>query len=395
MKRTVLLPIGIASATILVLMALWILLTGTFYFLPTITIDPVGDEAVDEHGMLVLSGTTNLGLNTHLIVNVSAVSGKHTPFYKTVFTSVEFGSGGRNFWRAVISPSTLPPGDYSVFVSDIAFSQDGRTAIPGSVIASTTVTIPEQKKVTPAIKESFLRINTVDAMAVGERIDVTGTTSLPPGTVVVWKVETGSCPHPEMTEREAIPSGTLIAEGRTIATEGIAGVNRWSCFIDSSGMRPGCYMIEVSENMTEGSAEFFIPMDSTAVVPTSDRFITIDMFPDPPLNTIVTLTGTTSFPRGEELYVTITPNMRSGYDFLVNPKDMSQSASFSGVVGTVSVEEGPGELNLWSMVFDTYRLHPGNYVVEVSIPKTNITASGREQGDILAATNFTILGDVS
>lgn len=393
MKRTALLPIGIASATILVIMGLVILLNGSFYFLPTITIDPVGNEGVDEYGVLVLTGTTNLGLNTHLIVTLSAVPGRGATHNWTGFSSVEFGSGGRNFWRAVINPSTLPPGEYSVIVSDITFSRDGSTPIPGSVVATTTITLPERKGVPITGKESFLRINTVDPRVAGERIDISGTTSLQPGTVVVWKVETGSCPHINMSERDAIPDGTLVAEGRTIVTHGIADVHRWSCFIDSSGMRPGCYLIEVSENMTEGSAEFFISRESPHGIPASDRSITIDTFPDPSLNTMVTLTGTTRLPGGEELYVAISPNKGSGYDFLVNPKDMSQSAMFSGVIGTVLVEEGPGELNLWSIVFDTYRLHPGDYVVEVSIPKTNLTTSRREQGDVLATMNFTILGE--
>lgn len=392
MKRTVLLPIGIASATILVIMGLVILLTGSFYILPTITIDPVGDEGVDEYGVLVLTGTTNLGLNTHLIVNLSSVPGKGAPHNWTGFTSVEFGSGGRNFWRAVINPPTLPQGEYSVFVSDITFSRDGSTPIPGSVVATTIITLPEGKGVHSNGKESFLRINTVDTRGIGERIDISGTTSLPPGTVVVWKVETGSCPHTDMNERDPIPAGTLVAEGRTIVTHGIADVHRWSCFIDSSGLSPGCYLIEASGNMTKGSAEFIISREPTQGVPSRERIITIDTFPDPSLNTMVTLTGTTSLPGGEELYVAITPNMGSGYDFLVNPKDMSQSASFSGVIGTVLVEESAGEFNLWSMVFDTYRLHPGQYVVEVSIPTMNLTTTRREPGDVLAAMNFTILG---
>ncbi len=393
MKKTALLPIGIVSATILVAMGIGILFSGPFYFLPTITIDPVGDEAVDEYGMLVLTGTTNLGPNTHLLINLSAVPGKDATNFTTGFTSIEFGSGGRNMWRTVFNTSTLPPGDYSVLVSDITISTDGRTAIPGNVVATKKITLPERKDASPTVKASFLRINMVNARSVGERVDISGTTSLPPGTVVVWRVEPVVCPNTGMSDGEPIPGGTLVAEGRTIVTQGIAGVQRWSSFIDSSGMTPGCYLIETSGDMTKGSAEFVISREASMRPPTSDRSITIDTFPDPSLNTMVTLTGTTNLPAGEEMYVAIVPNKGSGYDFMVDPKDLSQSATFSGAVGTVSVEEGPGGLNLWSMVFDTYRLHPGNYIVEVSIPKTNMTTSGLEQGDVLAAMTFTILGE--
>lgn len=393
MKKTLLLVVGIASATILVVMGLGILLTGSFYFLPTITIDPVGDGAVDEHGMLVLTGTTNLGLNTHLLVNLSAISGYDIPHHRTGFTSVEFGPGGRNMWRMVINTTTLPPGEYSILVSDIAYAWDGSTPIPGNVVATTAITLSDRKDVNPAGKEPFLRINTVDAGAVGERIDISGTTSLPPGTVMVWKVEPVPCPNINMNEGDLAPAGTLVAEGPTIVSQGIAGVHRWSSFIDSSGMKPGCYLIEVSGDLTKGSAEFVISREPAISPPEPDRYITIDTFPDPSPNTMVTLTGTTNLPGGEEIYVAIIPNKGSGYDFLVNPKDMSQSAMFSGVIGTVPVEKGPGAFNLWSMVFDTYRLHPGHYVVEVSIPKMNMTISGWEQGDVLAAMNFTILGE--
>jgi hypothetical protein len=45
------------------------------------------------------------------------------------------------------------------------------------------------------------------------------------------------------------------------------------------------------------------------------------------------------------------------------------------------------------MDFDTYRLDPGRYTVEVSNSKTNQTTFMLEQGDVSAATSFIIGGE--
>ncbi len=389
MKRTFLLPVGIASATILVVMAFWILITGTFYLIPTITIDPVSEGSVDGNGILVLTGTTNLPLNTHLLVNVSPASGTDGT-YDTEITSVSFGSDGKNSWTAFVNASGLSPGKYLVRVSDIKVTDSGWTILPGAVTATNEIFLAGRPALGPADKEIYLRINTVGPTAAGKVIYITGTTNLPPGTEVAWKVDPASCPQTGTAGEQPVPEGIPAAEAGTVVTKGIAGVHRWSCFLDSTGMSPGCYQVTISGDGMEGTAGFVVSDEPSVVAPLPSRFVTIDTIPDPQVNTMVVLTGTTSLPAGADLNVAIIPNMESEYDFLVNPKDRSQGASFSGVVGTVAVEEGAGGINLWSFGFDTYRLNHGLYSVEVSIPKMNMTISGREPGDILATMNFTI-----
>ncbi|MGV8129746.1 MAG: hypothetical protein ACP5NN_07655 [Methanolinea sp.] len=392
MKRTALLPIGIASATILVLMALWILITGTFYLFPTITIDPMGDEPLDEFGMLVLTGTTNLPLNSHLFINVSPAYGADGA-YRTEFASVAFGTGGRNSWRAVVNASALPPGRYEARVSDIALTEGGSPIIPGAVTAISEISLPGQPVFVIPEKEPYIRINTIGQVAAGETTEISGTTSLPPGTVAVWKVDPVPCSGNGTPGSPEITTGAAMAEGLTTVTEGISGVHRWSCSFNTAGIMPGCYRITVSENTIEESAGFSVNEEPYVTALPSSRFITIDSFPNPPENTIVVLTGTTDLPAGEDLYVVIIPDMGGEYDFLVNPQDRSQGMSFSGVVASITAQPGSGGINLWSMDFDTYRLDPGRYTVEVSNSKTNQTTFMLEQGDVSAATSFIIGGE--
>jgi len=394
MKRTALLPIGIASATILVVMALWILFTGTFYLVPTITIDPIGDEPLDEFGMLVLTGTTNLPLNSHLFINVSPAHGADGA-YRTGLTSVAFGTGGRNSWRAVVNASALPPGRYVARVSVIALIEGGSPIMPGAVTAISEISLPGQQSFVVPEKEPYIRINTIGQVAVGEITKISGTTSLPPGTIAVWKVDPVPCSGNDTPGSTDITTGAATAEGSTTITEGISGIHRWSCFLDPVGAMPGCYRIVVLGETSEGAAEFTITSDPSQSRYQPPRFITIDTFPDPPRNTMSVLTGTTNLPAGEELTVEIVPDMKRDYNFLVNPQDRSQGANFSGVIGSITVQAGSGGINLWAMDFDTYRLDPGKYAVEVSNSKTNQTTFMHEQGDVSVATSFTIRGEIS
>lgn len=103
MKRTPLLLAGIVAATILVVMGLGIFLTGSFDFMPSITVDAFGDDEIDENGIMVLTGTTNLGVNTFLLVNISGASPAGEK--ATSLASVLPGTGGETNGRR---PSMYP-----------------------------------------------------------------------------------------------------------------------------------------------------------------------------------------------------------------------------------------------------------------------------------------------
>jgi hypothetical protein len=408
MKKTALLLAGIISATILVVMGLGILLTGSFYFMPSITIDPFSNEDIDGNGMLVLTGTTNLGLNTHLLVNVSAGSGQAFPAgkgYITEIASILPGSGGRNSWKAALNVSSLGPGDYTIRVSSVTFAGNNWTAVPGTVVVTSRFRLGnESAGGNRALPVPFIIANTIGNRAADDTIGVTGTTNLPPGIMVLWKVDSIRCTGNGSVTGTPAPVIALLPRGNTEILSGTAGVNRWSFSFNSSGMEPGCYLVTVTgsslagnfpENTTENTVEFVLSGLASETAPSPSRFITVDAIPAQPINAKVVITGTTSLPAGEEFLVEITPLASRSYDFVVNPTDRSQGAVFAGVKGTVFVVPWSGDINLWSMDFDTYHLPPGDYSVNVSNSRVNRTTFRTEPGDVSVSGTFTVRGDAS
>jgi len=169
-------------------------------------------------------------------------------------------------------------------------------------------------------------------------------------------------------------------------------------------MEPGCYLVTITgsslagnfpENTTENAVEFVLPCFASESAPFPSRFITVDTIPAQPINAKVAITGTTSLPAGEEFLVEITPLPRRNYDFIVNPMDRSQGAVFAAVKGTALVVPWSGDINLWSMNFDTYHLPPGDYAVNVSNSRVNSTTFRTEPGDVSVSGTFTVRGDAS
>lgn len=399
MKKTGLLLAGIIAATILVVMGLGILLTGSFYFMPSITVDSFSGKDIDGNGMLVLTGTTNLGLNTHLLVNVSAGPGQAISTDRGSITGIApvlLGSGGRNTWKAALDLSSLPPGDYVVTVTGVTLSGKDWKSAPGSVAVTKQFRLGNERAgENRSLSAPFIAVNPPDTRATGETIAISGTTNLPPGTSILWNVYRGQCPG-NRTEPAGVVPGPLLT-GSTAVTGGTAGVNRWLLVFNSSGIAPGCYRIHFAGEtlagaFSEKTAELVLSDTVTRGPPGPSRFITIDTLPNLVVNSRVVITGTTSLPADDELRVEISPLVRGGYDFVVNPNDMSQGAMFAGVAGTAVVVGGDGGINLWSMDFDTYRLPPGNYGVNVSNSRVNRTTFRTEPGDVTAAGTFTVRG---
>lgn len=399
MKKTALLFSGIIAATILVIMGLGILLTGSFYFISSITINPFSDKDIDGNGILVLTGTTNLGVNTFLLLNVSAGPGQTLPSaaaHSTELVSVQPGSGGRNVWKAAVNVSSLPPGDYIIRVSGVTFAGNNRTAIPGAVMVTGQFRLGnESAGENRGLASPFIIANTPGNKAVSNTIGINGTTNLPPGTSVLWNVYKAQCPG-NSTNTTFSDTAALIT-GSTAVTPGTSGNNRWELEFNSSGMASGCYRVrfagETPEGIfSEGMADFALSGEGAEETRGPSVFITIDTIPDQQVNTQVVITGTTSIPAGEEFIVEISPLAGSGYDFSVNPKDMSRGAMFAGVAGTALVEPWTGDIGLWSMDFGTYYLPPGEYEVTVSNSRVNQTTFRTEPGNVSITGTFTVRG---
>ncbi len=88
----------------------------------------------------------------------------------------------------------------------------------------------------------------------------------------------------------------------------------------------------------------------------------------------INLSGTTNLAPGNRLLVEVTSQT-----FGPTPKD--QSSEFSGVTDTVTVQDGPGDQNIWSFSFDTASFIPDTYVVRVS---------GMTVSNAVVSTSFTL-----
>ncbi len=76
MKKKFLTYAGVAAAALLVILFAAILLTGTFSFFPSASINPVADWNTGD--LLVVSGTTNLPVGSQLVIGVLPASGTDT-----------------------------------------------------------------------------------------------------------------------------------------------------------------------------------------------------------------------------------------------------------------------------------------------------------------------------
>ena len=145
----------------------------------------------------------------------------------------------------------------------------------------------------------------------------------------------------------------------------------------SSGAAGGAYMDDATQVTSVGSCT------------NSSRFIAIDPLPDIGINQTDTITGTTSFPPGEELLVTVLPRE---YQITVNPRTQTMSGDVSGASGIIAVVNGPGNINSWAFELNTSWMSPdiASYLVNVSNDRFDPQTSGIIYGDTFCTREFTL-----
>ena len=179
MKKKYLTYAGIVAAVILVIMFAGILLTGSFSIFSTVTIDPIPDHAAGD--LVVHHGTTNLMAGTRLELDIVAA----TPPGSRVSGTDAFivrGGGMSNTWSGALDTSAIPPGEYLVkayWVNETVRSDllaTSRLRLTGSGPAPTGFpTIGEEQA-------PYITVNLPGTIWRGEKLLVTGTTSLPEDT---------------------------------------------------------------------------------------------------------------------------------------------------------------------------------------------------------------------
>lgn len=214
-----------------------------------ISIDPVQDQ--NSGDLLILSGTTNLPIGTELLVMVieepegpgDGSSGTGTG----ATTKVAGKEGGANRWSIPIDTSVLRPDTYRVDAVRIARDPDTGNFTLGNVSVTTRFTLtgeylgPELPVFTGSVENAFISLNPVGERHAGDQFLVTGATSLPVGTDVIWQVIPGVSAH------DSVNTGIFTSiMANSIVTRGNGGENRVSFAMDTASLQPGVYTITVS-----------------------------------------------------------------------------------------------------------------------------------------------------
>jgi len=384
LKKKYLTYAGIVSAAILVIMFSGILLTGSFSVFSSATIDPIPDHAAGD--LVAITGTTNHMAGTVLELDIIAVSPADgtNPRVAVSDAFIVRGGGMTNTWSGALDTSSIPPGEYLVNAYWINETEKSDILATSRFRLTGTKPAPTETPGTGDLQPRQIGINRPATLWRGEKLLVTGTTSLPEGTELTYLVIPQSntsvfTVDPKTGNREVREGPTRSGVIRVLP--GTGGVNRWSFAVDSTEFIPGEYLIIVTlESISPEKIGLQSPFDSAPLIvkeailnnATSPvinagpcRNITIDAFPTSWANQTLTITGTTDFPLGTELLVQVIP---TEYDLTMNPEVKHLASSMSGAVGMVTVEKGTGSTGLWSMTLDRARLDPDlrRYLVNVS-----------------------------
>lgn len=384
MKKKYLRYAGIISAIILVIMFIGILLTGSFSVFSTATIDPIPDHAAGD--LVAIMGTTNRMAGTVLELDIIAVSPENgtDPRMGSTDAFIVRGGGMSNTWSGALDTSSMPPGEYLVNAYWINETEKSNILATSRFRLTGTKPVPTGSPVTGELQPRYIRIKPPGTLWRGEQLLVTGTTSLPEGTELIYLVIQQS--NTSVFTVDPKTGDRVVREGFTRSgiisvLPGTDGVNRWSFAVDSTEFIPSDYFIIVTlESISPekigiqwpyGTAPLYVKeatLDNTSspINDTPCGSITILAFPDHWINQSFRITGTTSFPPGTELLVQVIP---TEYDLTLNPDMKRYASSMSGAVGMVTVEEGWGNnVNIWSLTLDKGRMDPDqrNYLVNVS-----------------------------
>jgi hypothetical protein len=384
MKKNYLTCAGIVAAAILAIMFAGILLSGSFSPFSSATIDPIPDHAAGD--LVVITGTTNHMAGTVMELDIIAAS--PAPGTKSVVGAVDafiVRSGGMsNTWSGALDTSSIPPGEYQVnayWINETVRSDllaTSRFRLTGAQPVQTVT------RDTGDLQPPQIGINPPGTLWRGEKLLVTGTTSLPEGTELIYLVIQQS--NASVFTVDPKTGNRTVREGLTRSgiidvLPGTGGVNRWSFAVDSTEFIPGDYLIIVTlESISTDKIGLQPPFDTaplivkeaildsaappvTGTVPCSN--ITIDAFPTRWADQTLTITGTAAFPPGSELLIRVYP---TEYDLTMNPEVGHFASSLSGAMGRATVEKGTGNTGLWFMTMDKKKMDPDlrKYVVHVS-----------------------------
>jgi len=200
-----------------------------------ILVDPIAGKTTGD--LLIVTGSTNLAAGTSLMVDVGNFGGN---------TVVNAGTGGINRYSMPVDTSSLKPGILTVNVTEMTGDPAKGDYKPGSVSGSSTFTLigtyrgsDTPVQVTPSASD-YIVVNPIGARSTGDQFLITGTTSLPVGTSLLWQIMPDTGTAPTSVNKTATGLG-----GSNMVTKGSGTTNRVSFAADMNQMPAGKWVVLV------------------------------------------------------------------------------------------------------------------------------------------------------
>jgi hypothetical protein len=218
-----------------------------------IQIDPVGDRSTGD--LLTITGSTNLPAGTTLMVGVANTGGN---------VLVRAGTGGVNRYSDAVDTTAMKPGTKTITVNNMVGNLEKGDYRPGTVNATASFILkgayqasdtPEPATVPVS---NFIRIDAIGDRSVSEQFLITGTTSLPVGSMVIWQISPDTGTPPTGTDKNALG---IAANAQVTKGDGIS--NRVSLAVDMHDFKPGKWVALVGEMKGDPSAPSFEMTDLT------------------------------------------------------------------------------------------------------------------------------------
>ncbi|MDD4137759.1 MAG: hypothetical protein PHT99_07715 [Methanoregula sp.] len=208
--------------------------TGTY-----IRIDPVADKTTGD--LLTVTGSTNLPAGTILMVQAGSAG---VGFGSD--TMVREGTGGINRFSLPVDTSILKPGILTITVTEMKGDLAKGDYKMGTLNGTTSFTLkgtylgadaPVKATITG---DTFISLNPIGDHAAGDQFLITGTTSLPVGTSLIWEImpDTGTPPASLDLNATGIMANNAV-------TKGTGAANRVSLAVDMNNMKPGKWVVLV------------------------------------------------------------------------------------------------------------------------------------------------------
>jgi len=211
---------------------------------PFITVDPIGEKNIGD--LVVISGTTNLPEKT--VIYLYRTFGDSGEEKMTANKQVLSGTNGINRWRFALDSSGYKPGSYKLTVATPKKDVSGSAQFS---LKGTFLGTDKPHYYSGASKTSgsdgtpYITVQPVGDRQQGDVFLISGTTSLDPGTLLLYQVYPDYFEDKTKRSASSSPEPSSIA-GDTIVIRGNGNTNKWSCALDTEGYEKTAYIVNVS-----------------------------------------------------------------------------------------------------------------------------------------------------